>query len=144
MGYSWRDSVRMAQHLTQALSGDVSSMTLTSSWLITLRNQSVVSCARLTARPLICFDLQLLSLVGNTWLQCCLSGPLSRLFLVGQGIFCLLFIIRLVHLYHLKLPRYFSIRSHPSQFFLIRNLCRSRYFNTLRCIHISKASSFDK
>ena len=38
----------------------------------------------------IFFDLQLLSLVGNTWLQCCFSGPLSWYFLVGHVIFCLL------------------------------------------------------
>ena len=45
---------------------------------------------------IICFNLQLLSLVGNTWRQCCLSGPLSRYFLVGHGIFCLLFFLLLV------------------------------------------------
>ena len=38
----------------------------------------------------IFFYLQLLSLVGNTWLQCCFSGPLSRYFLVGHWIVCLL------------------------------------------------------
>ena len=59
--------------------------------------QSVVSCTKLTIlHHDICFGLQLLSFVGNTWLQCCLSGPLSRQFLVGLGIFCLLSFLRLV------------------------------------------------
>ena len=32
------------------------------------------------------FYLHLLSVAGNTWFKCCLSGPLSRYFLVGHGI----------------------------------------------------------
>ena len=32
-----------------------------------------------------------ISVDGNTWRHCCLSGPLSRYFLIGHGIFCLLY-----------------------------------------------------
>ena len=44
----------------------------------------------------IFFDLQLLSLAGNTWLQCCLLGQLSRYVLAGHGILCLLSFLLLV------------------------------------------------
>ena len=44
----------------------------------------------------IFFYLQLLSLVGNKWLQCCLLGQLSRYLLNGYGIFCILYLLLLV------------------------------------------------
>ena len=48
----------------------------------------------------IVFDVEInnaaSSLVGNTWLQRCLFGPLSRYFLVGHRIFCLLSFLLLV------------------------------------------------
>ena len=42
------------------------------------------------------FDLQLLSLAGNTWLQCGLSGQFSMYFLVDHRIFYLLSFLLLV------------------------------------------------